>query len=457
MPFIPHSESDVSAMLKAIGVARIEDLFDEIPAALKIDQLKVVPPGLNEFEVTRLMKARAAQDGTPLNFCGAGAYEHHIPAAVWAIVSRGEFYSAYTPYQAEASQGTLQLIYEYQTMMTRLTGMDVSNASMYDGATALAEAVLMAERCAKKGPRRVLVPKSVHPAYRKTLHTIVDLQNIEIVEIDVDAKTGGVDVAALAEQDFGAFTALVVPQPNFFGALEDVDALTDWAHAKGALVIGVVNPLSLAVLKPPREWGATGSDKQGADIVCGDGQPFGVPLSSGGPYFGILACKQELVRQMPGRIVGRTTDLDGKQGFALTLQAREQHIRRAKATSNICTNQGLLVTAATITMAMLGPEGATRVASTSMRNTRGFRDRLCAIPGVTQLFSRPFFHEVALQLPRSPHDVVEHLAREDNIVAGFALGEEYPEFENALLVCATETKTDDDLDHFASSLRRALS
>jgi glycine dehydrogenase subunit 1 len=457
MPFIPHSESDVSAMLKAIGVARIEDLFDEIPAALKVDQLKVVPPGLNELEVTRLMKARAAQDGTPLNFCGAGAYEHHIPAAVWAIVSRGEFYSAYTPYQAEASQGTLQLIYEYQTMMTRLTGMDVSNASMYDGATALAEAVLMAERCAKKGPRKVLVPKSVHPAYRKTLHTIVDLQNIEIVEIDVDAKTGGIDVAALDKQDFGAFTALAIAQPNFFGALEDVDALTDWAHAKGALVIGVVNPLSLAVLKPPREWGTPGSDKQGADIVCGDGQPFGVPLSSGGPYFGILACKQEFVRQMPGRIVGRTTDLDGKQGFALTLQAREQHIRRAKATSNICTNQGLLVTAATITMAMLGPEGATRVANTSMRNTRALRDRLCAIPGVSQAFSRPFFHEVAVQLPRSAHDVVERLAREDNIVAGFALGEEYPEFENALLVCATETKTEEDLDRFAAALRRVSS
>jgi len=452
MPFIPHSESDVSAMLKAIGVERIEDLFDEIPAALKIDQLKIVPPGLSEMEVTRLMKVRAAQDGTPLNFCGAGAYEHHIPAAVWAIVSRGEFYSAYTPYQAEASQGTLQLIYEYQTMMTRLTGMDVSNASMYDGATALAEAVLMAERCAKKGPRKVLVPKSVHPSYRKTLHTIVDLQNIEIIEVDIDSKTGGVDPAWLARQDHGAFTALAIGQPNFFGALEDVDTLTDWAHSKGALVIAVVNPLTLAVLKPPREWGATG-----ADIVCGDGQPFGVPLSSGGPYFGILACKQEFVRQMPGRIVGRTTDLDGKQGFALTLQAREQHIRRAKATSNICTNQGLLVTAATITMAMLGAEGATRVANASMANTRALRDKLCAIPGVAQLFSRPFFHEVALQLPRSAHDIVERLAREDDIVAGFALGEEYSEFENALLVCATETKTEEDLDRFAVALRRALS
>jgi len=243
-----------------------------------------------------------------------------------------------------------------------------------------------------------------------------------------------------------------VPQPNFFGALEDVDALTDWAHAKGALVIGVVNPLSLAVLKPPREWGATG-----ADIVCGDGQPFGVPLSSGGPYFGLLACKQEFVRQMPGRIVGRTTDLDGKEGFALTLQAREQHIRRAKATSNICTNQGLLVTAATITMAMLGPEGASRVANVSMQNTRALRDKLTAIPGVRQLYARPFFHEVAIELPRPAGEVIERLAKEDDIVAGFALGEEYPQLENALLICATETKTAADLDRFAAALKRVLS
>jgi glycine dehydrogenase subunit 1 len=453
MPFIPHSETDVRAMLKTIGVSRIEDLFDEIPAALRIDNLQKVPPGLNEMDVTRLMKERAAQDGTPLNFAGAGAYEHHIPAAVWAIVSRGEFYSAYTPYQAEASQGTLQLIYEYQTMMTRLTGMDVSNASLYDGATALAEAVLMAERCAKKGPRRVLVPKSVHPAYRKTLQTIVKLQDIEVVEFDFCAEGksgGGIAPDWLAQQDFGAFTALVIPQPNFFGVLEDVDALTDWAHSKGALVIGVVNPVSLALLKAPGQWGKTG-----ADIVCGDGQPLGVPLSSGGPYFGILACKQEYVRQMAGRIVGRTTDLDGKEGFALTLQAREQHIRRAKATSNICTNQGLLVTAATITMAMLGPEGVRRVAAASMANTRALRDRLCAIPGVSTLFARPFFHEVAINLPRPAHDVVEQLAH-DNIVAGFALGEEYPQYENALLVCATETKNAADLDRFAAALARIL-
>ena len=453
MPFIPHSEADVGAMLKTIGVAKIEDLFDEIPAALKIERLHNVPPGLNEMQITRLMKERAAQDGTPLNFCGAGAYEHHIPAAVWAIVSRGEFYSAYTPYQAEASQGTLQLIYEYQTMLTRLTGMDVSNASLYDGATSLAEAVLMAERCVKKGPRKVLVPRSVHPAYRKTLHTIVDLQNIEVVEFDFathGAQAGGIDPAWLAAQDFGAFTALVIPHPNFFGVLEEADALTDWAHAKGALAIGVVNPLALAALKPPGRWGTTG-----ADIVCGDGQPFGVPLSSGGPYFGILACKQEFVRQMPGRIVGRTTDLDGKPGFALTLQAREQHIRRAKATSNICTNQGLLVSAATIAMAMLGPQGAERAAQASMRATRALRDKLCAIVGVAPLFVRPFFHEVAIRLPQPAHAVVERLAQE-NIVAGFALGEEYPELGDALLVCATETKTDADLDRFAHALAHVL-
>jgi glycine dehydrogenase subunit 1 len=458
MPFIPHSEADVGAMLKAIGVARIEDLFDEIPPALKIDALAKVPPGLSEMDVTRLMKERAAQDGTPLNFAGAGAYEHHIPAAVWAIVSRGEFYSAYTPYQAEASQGTLQLIYEYQTMMTRLTGMDVSNASLYDGATALAEAVLMAERCMKKGARRVLVPRSVHPAYRKTLYTIVALQDIEVVEFDfchAGANAGGVSPEWLAEQDFGAFTALVIPQPNFFGVLEQVDALTDWAHSKGALVIGVVNPVSLAVLKPPGEWGSAHSGKQGADIVCGDGQPLGVPLSSGGPYFGILACKQEYVRQMPGRIVGRTTDLDGREGFALTLQAREQHIRRAKATSNICTNQGLLVTAATITMAMLGPEGVRRIATNSMANTRLLRDKLLAIDGVRALFSRTHFHEMAFALQKPASEVIERLARE-NIVAGVALGEDFSELGDALLVCVTETKTSSDIDRFASAMARAV-
>jgi len=449
MPFIPHTEADVSAMLAAIGVGSIEDLFDEIPESLKIHALEGVPPGLSEMDTNRLLRERAQMDAIELNFAGAGAYEHHIPAAVWQIVGRGEFYSAYTPYQAEASQGTLQLIYEYQTMMTRLTGMDVSNASMYDGATALAEAVLMAERCRKKGAQRVLVPTSVHPAYRKTLLTIVAAQDIEVVEID--CPKGFLEPSALDAVE-GEFSALVIPQPNFFGVLEEVDALTDWAHARGALAIAVVNPMALAVLKAPGDWGS----KRGADIVCGDGQPLGVPLSSGGPYFGFLCCKKDLVRNMPGRIVGRTTDLDGRIGYALTLQAREQHIRRAKATSNICTNQGLLVTAATIHMAMLGPEGLRRVAASSVANTAALAERLLRIPGVRPLFPGcTHFHEQAFVLPKPAHDVVEQLAAQ-RILAGYALGEEYAALGDALLVCATETKNEADLDRFAAALAAAL-
>ncbi|HEY9400974.1 MAG TPA: aminomethyl-transferring glycine dehydrogenase subunit GcvPA, partial [Luteimonas sp.] len=378
---------------------------------------------------------------------------HHIPAAIWQIVGRGEFYSAYTPYQAEASQGTLQLIYEYQTMMTRLTGMDISNASMYDGATAVAEAVLMAERSTKKGPRRVLVPESLHPAYRKTVQAIVGLQDIELVTLP--CPDGALDPAVVAGIE-GEFTALIVPQPNFFGVLEDVDALTDAAHARGALVIAVVNPMSLALLKPPGSWGTASDASLGADICCGEGQPLGVPLSSGGPYFGLLACKQALVRNLPGRIVGRTTDLDGKGGFALTLQAREQHIRRAKATSNICTNQGLLVTAATIYMSLLGPDGLRKVATASAANLRALRERLVKIPGVEPLFGgRSHFHELALKLPKPAMEVIELLAAK-KIVGGVSLGEEYPQHGDALLVCTTETKRASDLDAFADALAAVL-
>ncbi len=454
MPFIPHTEADVASMLAAIGVDKIEDLFDEIPESLKVHALKGVPVGLSEMGTNRVLRERAALDAIDLNFAGAGAYEHHIPAAVWQIVGRGEFYSAYTPYQAEASQGTLQLIYEYQTMMTRLTGMDVSNASMYDGATALAEAVLMAERCRRKSAQRVLIPTSVHPAYRKTVHTIVAAQNIEIVELpcpDGFLDPASLDAAVL-DAGGGEFSALVIPQPNFFGALEEVDALTDWAHARGMLVIAVVNPMSLALLKAPGAWGGSG-----ADIVCGDGQPLGVPLSSGGPYFGLLCCKQELVRNMPGRIVGRTTDLDGRMGYALTLQAREQHIRRAKATSNICTNQGLLVTAATIHMALLGPEGLRRVAAASVANTNALAERLLRIPGVRAAFpDRTHFHEQAFVLPKPATEVIEQLAGQ-RILAGVSLAEDFPEidgsgFGDALLVCATETKSPADLDRFVEAI-----
>ncbi len=450
MPFIPHTKTDVTEMLDAIGARSIDDLFDEIPAALRSAALQHVPEGMNEMQVGRLMRARANQDGTPLCFIGAGAYQHHIPAAVWELTTRGEFYTAYTPYQAEASQGTLQLLYEYQTMMTSLTGMDVSNASMYDGASSLAEAVLMAVRVNRSSKsKRVLVPRTVHPLYRKVAQAIVKNQGIVLEELDYDRAGGFIDPAALPKEP-GDFAALVIPQPNFFGVLEEVDALTDWAQQHKALAIAVVNPTSLAMLKPPGQWGT-----RGADIACGDGQPLGAPLSSGGPYFGFMCCKQEHVRQMPGRIIGRTVDLDGKPGFALTLQAREQHIRRSKATSNICTNQGLLVTAATIYMSLVGAEGLERVAAACHANTRALLNKLSAIPGVAPLFNRPVFHETALRLPKPAGPVLDQLAGR-NILGGYNLADAYPELGNAVLVCATEVHADEDVSAFATALRAAL-
>ena len=449
MPFIPHTEQDIAAMLASIGANNIDALFDEIPSALRNGKLTAIGDGLNEMQVSRLMHERAAQDVQPLNFIGAGAYEHHIPAAVWEIATRGEYYTAYTPYQAEASQGTLQTLYEYQTMIASLTGMDASNASLYDGASGLAEAILMAVR-AHKTSRRVLLPATVSPLYRSVAHSIVKLQNIELVEIPFDIATGTTDLNALQQHAGSDIAALVIPQPNFFGALEDVGALTAWAHAQGALAIGLVNPLTLALLKAPGQW-----SEKGADIAVGDGQPLGAPLSSGGPYFGFMCCKQALVRQMPGRIIGRTVDLDGKPGFALTLQAREQHIRRAKATSNICSNQGLMVTAATIHMALLGADGLRRVAAASHANTQALAVQACGVQGVKRLFSAPHFHEVVLHLPKSSAKVLAVMA-EQGISGGFDLQPHYPQLGNAILVCATETKTPEDLQRYVAALRHAL-
>jgi len=452
MPFIPHTEDDVAAMLAAIGAESIDDLFDEIPPQLRAGGLHGIPAGLSEMEVARIMQARARDDGQPLCFIGAGAYEHHIPAAVWQITTRGEFYSAYTPYQAEASQGTLQVLYEFQSMMTALTGLDVSNASLYDGASALAEAVLMAVRANRKiDSKRVLMPRTVHPSYRRTVRSIVRHQGIELIEVDFDGAGGHTPVEQLEAAACGEpVAAVVVPQPNFFGVLEDADALTDWAHAHNALVIGVVNPVALALLTPPGDWG-----EGGADIACGEGQPLGIPLASGGPYLGFLCCKHAFVRQLPGRIAGRTLDLDGKVGYTLTLQAREQHIRRSKATSNICTNQGLLVTAATIHMAILGAEGLERVAAACHANTRRLAGMLAEIPGVEPLFDRPVFHEQALRLPAPAADVLRALATHD-LLGGFDLGLEYPELDPALLVCATEVRTSEDMDLFTSRLAQVI-
>ena len=451
MPFIPHTEDDVKAMLAAIGADSIDALFDEIPAELRAKGLENVPAGMSEMAIGRLMYQRAAEDGQPLCFIGAGAYEHHIPAVVWEIATRGEFYSAYTPYQAEASQGTLQLVYEFQTMIASLTGMDVSNASLYDGASALAEAVLMAVRANRKSKsKRILMPSTVHPDYRKVVHAIVHNQGIELVELPL-SEQGHTDPAALDGYAGEDIAALVIPQPNFFGVLEEVDVLTDWAHANGALVIGLVNPTALALLSPPGEWG-----EKGADIACGDGQPLGSPLASGGPYFGFMACKQEHVRQMPGRIVGRTVDLDGKPGFTLTLQAREQHIRRSKATSNICTNQGLLAAAATIYMSLVGPGGLERIAAASHANTRALVERLTAIDGVELMFDRPYFHEALLRITPPVGEVLRALAVQD-ILGGYDPGKDYPELGNTLLVCATETKEAADIERYAENLERIIS
>jgi len=455
MPFIPHTESDVHEMLATIGAPSIDTLFEEIPAALRIKSLAGIPEALTEMEVGRLMQQRAARDGRPLNFLGAGAYEHHIPAAVWAIVSRGEFYSAYTPYQAEASQGTLQLLYEYQTMMASLTGMQVSNASLYDGASGLAEACLMAVRAHRKSKSaRILVPAAVNPTYLDVARAITEGQNLKFDVLPYEAASGTLTASSLDAYKGQDITAVVVQQPNFFGLLEDVDAIAEWAQANNALLIAVVNPLSLALLKPPGEWG-TQAATRGADIVVGDGQPFGVPLSSGGPYFGFMTTRMEHVRQMPGRIIGRTVDLDGKPGFTLTLQAREQHIRRSKATSNICTNQGLLVTAATIHMSLLGAAGLEKVAAASQTQTSALVAALTRIEGVKLTFSGPRFHEAVLQLDRPPSAVLEALARR-GIVGGYDLSRQYPELGNALLVCATETKTDADIAQYASVLAEVM-
>jgi glycine dehydrogenase subunit 1 len=407
---------------------------------------------MNEMEVTRLLHERAAQDGLPLCFLGAGAYEHHIPAAVWEITTRGEFYSAYTPYQAEASQGTLQLLYEYQTMMASLMAMDVSNASLYDGASALAEAVLMAVRANRKSKsRKILMPLSINPVYRSVTQAIVKNQDIELVDVPFDAATGQTDLTALEQLAGEDFAALVIPQPNFFGVLENVDALTAWAADNKALSVAVVNPMAMALLKPPGEWA-----DNGVDIVCGEGQPLGVPLASGGPYFGFMCCKLQHVRQMPGRIIGRTTDLDGKEGFTLTLQAREQHIRRSKATSNICTNQGLLVTAATIYMSLLGPEGLKKVALNSHKNTQLLCDRLTRINGVSALFSAPNFHECVIQVSSDAQQLIDQLAREHHILGGYDISIAYPELGDAILVCATETRTERDIEQFVNVLDNLL-
>ena len=456
MPFIPHTQADVDDMLAEIGVPDIDSLFDEIPNELTSDRLDHVPEGMSELAMLQHMAERAEQDQGYTCFLGGGSYDHHIPSAVWDLTTRGEFMTAYTPYQAEASQGTLQLIYEYQSMMVALTGMDVSNASVYDGASGLAEAVLMAIRANKKNKSgRVLIAQTVHPHYTQTTRNIAQNQNV-IIEALPLGKGGVLDMSALASiaADGTALGAIVIQQPNFFGRMEDVDALTNWAHEQNTLVIAVVNPMSLGVLKPPSEWG-----EKGADIVCGDGQPFGVPMASGGPSFGFICSRKEFMRQLPGRIIGKTEDLDGRTGYALTLQAREQHIRRGKATSNICTNQGLLVTAGTIYMSLMGPQGIRETALTCHRRAVELQQRLLQIDGVEEFFTGPFFHEFALRLPIPAVQVVEAMMAE-GVLPGLVLADfsdgNLDHAEHGLLVAVTEKRTNAEIEKYVALLTQVL-
>ena len=447
MPFVPHTGEQAEKMLGRMGAARFRDLYDEIPGGLLRDEPPHVLPGLDEAGITRVARERAGRNRPLLCFAGGGAYEHHIPAAIWDIASRGEFYSNYTPYQPEAAQGSLQLTYEYQTMIAGLTGMDIANASLYDGATAFAEACLMAVRCNRKsGSKRILVARSVHPAWRAVAHTLLRGQGIELVEVPLDAH-GRADFAPVDRESGGGFAALAVAVPNYLGGVPNIRAWRARADRARALLVVGVNPVSLGMLRPPGEWGA--------DIVCGEGQPLGIPMSGGGPYLGLLACKARFLRQMPGRLAGRTVDKAGNPAFVLTLQAREQHIRRSRATSNICTNQGLMVTAATIYMALLGGEGLRRVAAACHAQAAELVAALTAIRGVRRAFDAPFFHEDVLCLDRPVAPVLAALA-EKGILGGIDVSEQYPELGHALLVCATEVRTNEDIGRYASALRELM-
>ena len=450
MPFVPHTSQDEQVMLDAIGVESIEALFDEIPSEIRSGVLANIPSSISEKELVRLMSDRARTDEFELSFLGAGAYEHHIPAAIWDLAGRGEFMTAYTPYQAEASQGTLQLIYEFQTMMTRLTAMEVANASVYEGASALAEAVLMAVRANRPSKsRRVLMAGNIHPEYKSACENIIRNQQITIEVLKWDEESGLVDQSQLEAYEGEDFAAFVIAYPTFFGGLEEIDVLTDWAHEQKQLVVAVVNPMALAILRPPGEWG-----QDGADIVVGEGQPFGIPLASGGPYLGFMCCRQTIVRQMPGRIIGKTVDVEGKPGFVLTLQAREQHIRRAKATSNICTNQGLLVTAATIYLSLMGDDGLRSVASQCHNGTVKL---LTGLKGsnIKRRFTAAVFHEIVLELPKPAAQVLSHMMNH-GVLGGYDLGKVHQSLANCILTNVTETKSDSDIEKFLSCIKKAV-
>jgi len=442
-PFACTSPDDEKAMLASIGAKTFDDLFAHIPAEFQSDEFNL-PEGLSEMEMMQQIRAIARKNSSDLtNFCGAGFYDHFIPAAVNSLTSRGEFFTAYTPYQPEAAQGTLQAMFEYQTAMTRLTGMEVSNASLYDGGTALFEGMMMALRITKRN--RVLVDEGVSPIYRTMLRSYT--RNLKIEYREVPLSGGIADRAAFAKQLDNTVGAVLLQNPNFFGCLDDLTDVIAQAHAAGAVAVVSAYPISLGVVKTPGEMDA--------DIVTGDGQSLGLPLSFGGPYLGFLTAKKKYVRNIPGRIVGATTDGQGRRGYVLTLQAREQHIRREKAASNICTNMQLCALRSVIYLSLLGKQGFADVARQCMDRAGYAWARLKSIKGVEPLYDRPFFNEFALKLPKDAGEVVSDLISE-GIAAGFPAGRYYTGMENVLLVACTEKRTKKEIDILAAKLEAVL-
>ncbi len=443
MNYTPHTERDIQRMLDVVGLERTTDLFEPVPERLRLEGLDL-PSGISELEaqaVVRGLAGRLREDAPGLSFLGGGAYDHFTPSVVDAVISRSEFYTAYTPYQPEVSQGTLRAIFEFQTMVCELTGMDVANASMYDGASATAEAVLMSVRI--NNGTRVLLPRSLHPHYRQVVATYVRGIGLEIVEIPW-TESGSLDLDRVASEMDDETAAVVVQNPNFLGVLEPLEELGALVNPAPAAYVAVVNPISLGLIRPPGDCGA--------DIVVGDGQPLGLPLSFGGPYVGFFATRDEHLRRMPGRVCGETTDVDGRRGFVLTLQTREQHIRRERATSNISTNQTLCATAATVYMAALGPEGLQEVGRLNWQRSHLASEALDVVEGISLRFPGPTFNEFVLDVG-SPASLALASLCELGIAAGIDLGRFYPELDSCVLTCVTETKTPADIDALAAAWR----
>lgn len=442
MTFVPHTERDRQQMLEAIGVKTIADLFEAVPQKFRFPKLNLPAP-LTEMEALGELKgiAEANESADDLvSFLGAGAYHHYIPAGVDSILRRGEYYTAYTPYQPEISQGTLQAIFEYQSLIVALTGMEVSNASHYDGATALAEAVNMSRAIHRGARNKIILSPGIHPQYREVVHTYEDGGDLQFIGEDLDLSAGPDALIDLIDEHTGL---VCVAYPDFFGRVYDYTKLAEAAHAKGALLAVSVNPTALGLLKPPGEMGA--------DIVTGEGQPLGIPLSFGGPYLGILTTRNQYVRQIAGRLVGETVDSRGQRGFVLTLSTREQHIKREKASSNICTNQGLMMLAATTYMSLLGKSGLRQVAESCYHKAHYAAAEIAKLKGFSLKFKDAFFHEFVIECPIPAAELNQHLL-ELGIVGGYDLGTEYPGIQNCMLLTVTELNSKEEIDYLVETL-----